>query len=291
MDFTRAVRFMPLAFVLLWATGFVCAKLGLPHAGPMTFLLWRCGLVVLCMTALALLFRAPWPTWSRAKHIAVAGVLLQAGYLGGVFAAISLGMPAGVTALIVGLQPVLTALLGPLVGERVSLKQWLGLGLGAAGVVLVVWDKLHLTGIGGAAVALTVLALTSITLGTLYQKRYCGANDLRTQSVIQFVAAFAVLLPFGMAFETLQVVWARDFIIALAWSVLVLSLGSISLLLLLIRQGAVTQVASLFYLVPPVTAIMAYFMFDERLGATALAGLVVAMVGVALVVHVGKKPV
>ena len=291
MDFSSAVRFMPLAFVLLWATGFVCAKLGLPHAGPMTFLLWRCGLVVLCMTALALIFRAPWPTLARAKHIAVAGVLLQAGYLGGVFAAISLGMPAGVTALIVGLQPVLTALLGPLVGERVSPKQWLGLGLGAAGVVLVVWDKLHLTGIGGATVALTVLALTSITLGTLYQKRFCGANDLRTQSVIQFIAAFAVLLPFGLAFETLQVVWARDFIIALAWSVLVLSLGSISLLLLMIRQGAVTQVASLFYLVPPVTAIMAYFMFDERLGVTAQAGLVVAMVGVALVVHVGKKPI
>lgn len=275
---------MPVTFVLLWATGFIAAKFGLPYAGPMTFLLWRFGLVVLCMTLLALLFRAAWPDRGRAKHIAVAGVLLQAGYLGGVFASIALGMPAGLSALIVGMQPVLTAILGPLIGERVSLRQWGGFTLGTLGVLVVVWDKLHLDGVGPLTLGLNLLALFSMTAGTLYQKKFCGANDLRTQSVVQFAAAFVVLLPFGLLFEPLTVDWTPRFVFALGWSVLVLSLGSISLLLLMIRRGAVTQVASLFYLVPAVTAVMAYLMFDERLGLRALAGFVIAVIGVALVV-------
>jgi drug/metabolite transporter (DMT)-like permease len=275
---------MPVTFVLLWATGFIAAKFGLPYAGPMTFLLWRFGLVILCMTLLALWFRAPWPGWGRAKHIAVAGVLLQAGYLGGVFASIAHGMPAGLSALIVCMQPVLTAIAGPLIGERVSRRQWSGFALGALGVLIVVWDKLQLNGVGPLTLGLNLLALISITAGTIYQKKFCGANDLRTQSVVQFAAAFLVLLPFGLRFETPTVNWTPQFVFALGWSVLVMSLGSISLLLLMIRRGAVTQVASLFYLVPAVAAVMAYLMFDERLGAAALAGFVVAVVGVALVV-------
>jgi drug/metabolite transporter (DMT)-like permease len=275
---------MPVTFVLLWATGFIAAKFGLPYAGPMTFLLWRCGLVVLCMTLLALLFRARWPGIAKAKHIAVAGVLLQAGYLGGVFASIAHGMPAGLSALIVSMQPVLTAIMGPLTGERVSLRQWGGFALGTLGVLVVVWDKLHLDGVGPLTVGLNLLALFSITAGAIYQKKFCGANDLRTQSVVQFAAAFVVLLPFGLMFETLAVNWTPQFGFALGWAVLALSLGSISLLLLMIRHGAVTQVASLFYLVPAVTAIMAYLMFDERLGVQALAGFVIALTGVALVV-------
>ncbi len=279
---------MPLTFVLLWATGFVTAKYGLPYAGPITFLLWRCALVILCMGALALVFRARWPDWRRAKHIAVAGVLLQAGYLGGVFAAIAHGMPAGLSALIVCMQPVLTAIAGPLIGERVTARQWAGFALGTLGVMVVVWDKLHLQGVGPLTLSLSVLALVSITVGTIYQKKFCGANDLRTQSVVQFAASFAVLLPLGLAFETLQVRWTPQFVGALSWAVLVLSLGSISLLLLMIRRGAVTQVASLFYLVPPVTAVMAYLMFGETLGMKALVGFVIAVIGVALVVMTPK---
>ena len=279
---------MPLTFVLLWATGFVTAKYGLPYAGPITFLLWRCALVILCMGALALVFRARWPDWRRAKHIAVAGVLLQAGYLGGVFAAIAHGMPAGLSALIVCMQPVLTAIAGPLIGERVTARQWVGFALGVLGVMVVVWDKLHLQGVGPLTLSLSVLALVSITVGTIYQKKFCGANDLRTQSVVQFAASFAVLLPLGLAFETLQVRWTPQFVGALSWAVLVLSLGSISLLLLMIRRGAVTQVASLFYLVPPVTAVMAYLMFGETLGMKALVGFVIAVIGVALVVMTPK---
>ena len=279
---------MPLTFVLLWATGFVTAKYGLPYAGPITFLLWRCALVILCMGALALVFRARWPDWRRAKHIAVAGVLLQAGYLGGVFAAIAHGMPAGLSALIVCMQPVLTAIAGPLIGERVTARQWVGFALGVLGVMVVVWDKLHLQGVGPLTLSLSVLALVSITVGTIYQKKFCGANDLRTQSVVQFAASFAVLLPLGLVFETLQVRWTPQFVGALSWAVLVLSLGSISLLLLMIRRGAVTQVASLFYLVPPVTAVMAYLMFGETLGMKALVGFVIAVIGVALVVMTPK---
>lgn len=278
------LKLMPVTFVLLWSTGFIAAKFGLPYAGPMTFLLWRCGLVVACMTLLALMFRAPWPGLGKAKHIAVAGVLLQAGYLGGVFASIALGMPAGLSALIVSMQPVLTAVMGPLIGERVSARQWGGFALGTLGVLVVVWDKLHLEGVGPLTLSLNLLALFSMTAGTIYQKKFCGANDLRTQSVIQFAAAFAVLLPFAVMFETPAVNWTGEFVFALGWSVLVMSLGSISLLLLMIRRGAVTQVASLFYLVPAVTAVMAYLMFGERLGATALIGFVIAVAGVALVV-------
>ena len=279
---------MPITFVLLWATGFVTAKFGLPYAEPITFLLWRCALVIVCMGALALAFRAPWPDWRRARHIAVAGVLLQAGYLGGVFTAIAYGMPAGLSALIVCMQPVLTAISGPLIGERVTPRQWAGFALGTLGVLVVVWDKLHLQGVGPLTLGLSVLALVSITVGTIYQKKFGGANDLRTQSVVQFAASFVVLLPLGLAFETLQVRWTPQFIGALGWAGLVLSLGSISLLLLMIRRGAVTQVASLFYLVPPVTAVMAYLMFGETLGVKALLGFVIAVIGVALVVMLPK---
>lgn len=280
--FTRA---MPVLFVLLWSTGFIGAKFGLPYAPPLKFLLWRFVFVISLMGAVALATRAAWPRGVQWLHVAVAGILLQAGYLGGVFAAIGLGMTAGLSALIVSLQPILTAFAGPLVGERVSRRQWLGLVLGLGGVVMVVWNKLSLGVIAPDALALTVLALVSITAGTLYQKRYCGAQDLRTQSVVQFVAAGLVLLPLSLAFESRPVVWSGEFIFAIGWLVVVLSLGAISLLLVLIRRGAATSVSSLMYLVPAVTAVMAWLMFGETLSLLALVGMLVAVAGVALVVR------
>jgi drug/metabolite transporter (DMT)-like permease len=278
---------MPALFVLLWSTGFVSAKYGLPYAEPLTFLLLRFALVVALMLPLALAMRAAWPgSMRQCAHVAVAGVLVQGGYLSGVFCSIHLGMSAGVSALIVGIQPILTAFASaPLFGERLHGRQWTGLILGFGGVMLVVLGRSALSGITPATLALSVLALVSITAGTLYQKRYCGAVDLRTGSVIQFSAAGLVLLPLALAYETMQVRWTAEFIMTMAWLVLVLSIGAISLLFILIRKGAATKVASFFYLVPPTTALMAYAMFDERLSALALAGMALAAIGVALVVY------
>jgi drug/metabolite transporter (DMT)-like permease len=273
--------------VLLWSTGFVGAKYGLPYAEPLTFLLWRFVLVVALMLPLALAMRAAWPrTMAQTAHVAAAGVLMQGGYLGGVFCAIHLGMSAGVIALMVGIQPILTAFASaPLFGETLRARQWLGLVLGFGGVLLVVLGRSALSGITPATLALSALALLSITSGTLYQKRYCGAVDLRTGSVIQFCASAVVLLPLALAFESMQVRWTGEFIGALVWLAVVLSIGAISLLYVLIRKGAATTVASFFYLVPPTTAVMAYVMFDETLSAMAMAGMALAAIGVALVVY------
>lgn len=278
---------MPGLFVLLWSTGFISAKFGLPHAEPLTFLLLRFALVVALMLPLALAMRARWPaTLGQFGHVAVVGVLMQGGYLSGVFCSIHLGMSAGVSALIVGIQPILTAFASaPLFGERLRARQWLGLVLGFGGVLLVVLGRSAISGITPETLALSVLALLSITIGTLYQKRYCGAVDLRAGSVIQFCAAGLVLLPLALAFETMRVRWTAEFVFTLAWLVLVLSMGAISLLYVLIRNGAATRVASLFYLVPPSTALMAYAMFGETLSVTAMAGMALAAIGVAMVVY------
>ena len=286
---------MPALFVLLWATGFIGAKLGLPYAPPLKFLLWRFVVVIALMSLLAWATRALWPRGVQLGHVAVAGVLLQAGYLGGVFTSINLGMPAGVSALIVGLQPILTAVFAATttssLRERVSARQWAGFVLGFGGVALVVSHKLGNGVFGWPAFAAVALALVSITAGTLYQKRYCGAQDLRTQSVVQFIAAGAVLLPLSLLFETRAVVWSGQLVFALLWLVLVLSLGAITLLLLLIRRGAATQVSSLMYLVPPVTALIAWWWFDENLTPLVFAGMAVAVTGVALVVRAPARPV
>jgi drug/metabolite transporter (DMT)-like permease len=276
----------PGLFVLLWSTGFIGAKLGLPFAEPLTFLLVRFACVIGILGLAALILRRPWPhrpiQWF---HIAVAGSLLHGGYLSGVFLAIHSGMPAGVVALVVGIQPLLTAFLSAsMVGERVTSKQWAGLVLGFAGVTLVVWEKLGLAGLSGAGLLFSALALVSITLGTLYQKRYCAELDLWSGSVIQFVAAALVLLPFALAYETMRVEWSGQFLFALGWLIVVLSLGAISLLHLLIRRGAATRVSALFYLTPPTTALLAWLVFGERLGLAAIAGMAIAAIGVAITV-------
>ena len=281
------LRLMPGTFVVLWASGFIGGKLGLLYAEPATFLLLRFALVVALMLPLALLWRAPWPaTLGQVTHIGVAGVLIQSCYLGGVFAAIHHGISAGLIALIVGLQPVLTAFVAaPLLGERVSPRQWAGLLLGLAGVALVVMQNTSLSGVTPVSAGFALLALAGITMGTMYQKRFCGSFDLRAGSVIQFVAAGIALAPFALLFETREVQWSPALLFALGWLVLVLSIGAISLLALLIRRDAVTKVVSLMYLTPPVTAVMAWLVFGETLSIQALLGLGLAAVGVAIVVR------
>ena len=278
----RLTAFAPLLFVVLWSTGFIGAKLGLPDCEPLTLLTLRYAAVLVLMGAIALATRAPWPA-SPAQwvHIGVSGLLIHAVYLGGVFTAIRLGLPAGVTALVVGLQPVLTALgAGLLLRERVRATQWAGLALGLAGVVLVVARKVE----GGPAAAAlllpAVVALAGITAGTLYQKRFCASFDLRTGSVVQFLPSLLVTGLAAWRTETMVVHWTPAFVFALGWLVLVLSLGAVSLLNVLIRSGSAVNVASLFYLTPPTTALIAWAMFGETLTGLALAGMGLAVLGV-----------
>src|SRR5574343_1654757 len=283
-------RLYPLLFVFLWSTGFIGAKYGLPYAEPLSFLFVRYLAVIFLMTAIALLTRAPWPREPRQwLHIGVSGLLVHAGYLGGVFIAIKPGLPAGVTALVVGMQPLLTALgAGWLLGERVVGRQWIGLALGFVGVGLVVSGKFGEAAALGPMLVPALCALLGITGGTLYQKRFCAKFDLRTGSVIQFVPTALVTLPAILLFEGFLVEWTGDFIFALTWLVLVLSIGAISLLNLLIRSGSAVNVASLFYLTPLSTALIAYAMFDEKLGWLAMLGMGLAVSGVYLVARPAK---
>lgn len=277
---------MPLLFVFLWSTGFIGAKFGLGHAEPLTFLLTRYLLVASLMLLVAVATRAPWPSdGRRVLHIAVTGVLVHGMYLGGVFVAIGQGLPAGITSLVVGMQPLATALgAGWLLGERVSVRQWIGLALGLAGVAVLVASKLGAAPQGELLRMLlpAVAALAGITAGTLYQKRFCPHFDLRSGAVIQFAAAAAVTVPAVLAFESMRIDWAPEFVFALGWLVLVLSVGAISLLNLLIRNGSAVAVASLFYLTPPTTALIAWAAFGESLGPPALLGMAVAVSGVYL---------
>ena len=276
----------PLLFVLLWSTGFIGAKLGLPYIEPLHFLVIRYALVLTLMGAVVLATRAPWPRNPRqAAHIGVSGLLVHGVYLGGVFMSIRAGLPAGITALVVGLQPLLTALgAGALLGERVGRWQWAGLALGFAGVALVVEGKFGQTPAAGLLPLLTpaLAALAGITAGTLYQKRFCPHFDLRTGALLQFAPSLALTAPLAWAVETGKILWTGQLVFALAWLVLVLSLGAITLLNLLIRSGGAVNVASLFYLTPVVTALMAWGLFGETLGPVALVGMALAVSGVAL---------
>ena len=279
---------LPLFFVLLWSSGFIVAKFGLPYAPPLTFLLLRFLGVLVFLVPAVLLLKAPWPR-GKIGHIAFAGLLVQAGYLIGVWCAIKQGMPAGLSALIVGMQPILTAFAAPLIGEKVRPRQWLGLLFGIGGVALVVAAKIQLLGLSAVAILLCVGALLSIMAGTLYQKHHCPQFDLRVGTVIQFTASLLLVLPLAMIFEGLgpdfaAVHWTPRFIGALLWSVLGLSIGAIFLLFALIRRNDATQVSSLMYLTPPTTAIMAWLMFGEAFNVLGIAGMVLAVAGVIFVV-------
>lgn len=280
---------IPVFFVFLWSTGFIVAKFGLPYAPPLMFLLLRFVGVLALLGPAVLLLKAPWPT-GKVRQVALAGVLLQAGYLSGVWCAIKLGMPAGVSALIVGMQPILTAVAAPLIGESVRPRQWLGLLFGLVGVALVVYAKVTLVGLSLSAIALCVFALVSITAGTMYQRRYCPQFDLRSGTVIQFAASFVVVLPFAMYFEEFSdIQWTARFLGALAWAVLALSIAAIFLLFALIRRSDATQVTSLLYLTPPTTAVMAWLMFGEAFSALGMAGMALAVLGVVFVVKQPSK--
>lgn len=282
---------MPAIFVLIWSTGFIVARYGMPHAPPFKFLAWRYLFSVACFALWAVLARAAFPRDRRqVAHLAVTGMLMHAGYLGGVWAAVKSGMGAGLAALLVGLQPVLTAVWVSSRGGVVQPKQWLGLGLGLIGLVLVVWQKLGLGEVNAANLLFAFGALVSITAGTLYQKRFVAPCDVRSASLVQLSAALAVTLPLALL-EQEPMRWMAgggvngELAGAMAWSVLALTLGGSSLLYLLIQRGAATSVTSLLYLVPPVTALMAWILFAEPITALTLAGMALTALGVSLVVR------
>lgn len=282
---------VPPIFVLLWSSAFIGAKYGLPDADPITFLFLRFVLVALAFSAIAVVFKSRWPKDPKQiAHIAVFGALVQGVYLSGVFLAISKGLPAGIASLIVGLQPILTALLASqLLSERVRPLQWAGLAAGVSGVVLVLWERASLDGIQPMGVGLCLASLVCISYGTIHQKRYCGNMDLVSGSVIQAVTACILTGIAAFLLEPMRVVWSLQFSLALAWLVVGVSLGAFSLLMTMIKRGEAVKVVSLFYMVPPTTAVMAWIAFGEELGLIAYIGIAVTAVGVALVVR-QRKP-
>jgi drug/metabolite transporter (DMT)-like permease len=286
----RLIATIPFVFVLLWSTGFIGAKYALPYIEPFTMLLIRMLLTLVAFLGLILVFKSEWPRPRDAMHQLVVGSLIHAGYLGGVFAAIKLGMSAGMAALIVGLQPLLTALFARLfLGNRLNARQWLGLGLGLIGVSLVLLQRENtgVDGLAGGALIAIVVALFSISIGTLYQKRFGQGSKLLTGSFFQYLATACWMGVLSFGFETQQITWSLTLILALAWLVVVLSIMAILLLMVMIREGEAARVASYFYLVPPVTALEGWLLFDERLSALALTGIVITVVGVYLVVRAG----
>ena len=284
------LRAMPAVFVLIWSTGFIVARYGMPYAPPLKFLAVRFALSLACFAAWVALARVEWPK-QRAQwgHLAVTGILMQAGYLGGVWAAVREGMGAGLVALLVGIQPVLTAVWLSFTGGRITGRQWIGLGLGFAGLVLVVLRKLGQGGeVSVETMALALMALVSITAGTLYQKRFVAPCDVRSASAVQMAAAVLVTLPFA-ALETDSIQWNLHSGGAMAWSVLALSLGGSSLLYMLIQRGTATAVTSLLYLVPPCTAVMAWLLFSEPITLVTVLGIGLTAAGVSLVVRSGGR--
>ena len=289
---------MPAVFVLIWSTGFIVAKFGLPFAPPLTFLAIRYFCSIVCFLVWIWLAKAIWPTDKKQwLHLAITGILMHGGYLGGVWVAVKNGMGSGLAALIVGFQPILTALWlssqtssasAGQPGAVVSKRQWAGLLLGLAGLLLVVARKFGATNeVTLLTFAATVFALFSITIGTLYQKQHVTATDVRTANVIQLGAALVLTLPFAM-FETEAITWNASFVGAMAWAVLALTLGGSSLMFMLIQRGAATTVTSLLYLVPPTTALMAWLLFDEAITAVTVLGIVLTAIGVSLVVRPAK---
>lgn len=276
-------KIYPVLFVFLWSTGFIGAKYGLPYAEPLTFLLVRFLLVTMLMTGVAIVLRAPWPQDGRRWfHIGVTGVLMHALYIGGVFVAINQGLPAGVCSLVVGLQPILTALsAGFLLNERVVARQWLGLVLGFMGITLVLWGRIS-GGFGLNGLLPALGALISITVGTIYQKKFCPSFDWRTGSVAQFIPAAIATAILASMTENFRIDFQPPVVFALAWLVIVLSVVAVSLLNHLIKSGSAINVASLFYLVPACTTGLAWILFNETLTPLSLAGMCIALWGVSL---------
>ena len=278
-------RLAPALFVVLWSTGFVGARFAAPYAEPMTTLVMRFIGAIAVFGVWAVVARAPWPSWRPASHALIVGALLHGCYLGGVFIAIDHGLPAGPSALIVSLQPLLTGLLTALLAvERIGAWRWTGIALGFAGVVLVTLPKL--SGPEGwpvSGILFCTGSLVAITLASAWQKRFATGIDMRTGGILQYLGAVAFLGPFAAIFESQAIDWTPELVFALSWMVLVLSLGAVSLYMVLLSRGSLVSTTSLMYLVPAVTAVMAWLMFDERLLPVQLAGLAISTLGVALV--------
>lgn len=273
------IAFAPGLFVVLWATGFVVAKLSAGHVEPLTFLSIRFPIAGTLFVVIALLQQATWPNAKQAFHAVVAGALLHGGYLGPVYWAVAHGMPAGISALIVGLQPLMTTILAAaIVGEKIVARHWLGLGVGILGVGLVVWPKLALGGVAGITPATTILCVFgafSVSLGTVYQKRFATGLNLASGGVWQYVGASLVVVAGAVATENFGFDGSSSAWFALGWSVIVLSLAAITLLMLLIRHGDVSRVSGLIYLVPAVAALMTYLLFGETLVPLQILGMAV----------------
>lgn len=277
-------------FVVLWSTGFIGAKYGLPYAEPLTFLSVRFALVIAIMGLWVAVSRAPWPSASQCRSLLLVGALLHGVYLGGVFVAIWLGLEAGVAALIVCMQPILSAVLARvMLGERMMRVQVAGLVLGLAGAGLVVSRKLG-AGIGDlGGLVLCIAGLIGISVATILQKKYAADAPMRSGAVVQYLGAMGLIAPLAFIFETREIDWTGEFIFALGWLVIVLSVGAVGLLMGLIQRGEASKVASLFFLVPPCTALMAWGLFGETLGPLALAGMMLAVAGVAMVMRGGRR--
>jgi drug/metabolite transporter (DMT)-like permease len=293
MRVTRlAIVTAPALFVLLWSTGFIGARYGMPYIEPLTFLAVRMVFAVVIMAAIALAGGARWPYANEVGHSLVAGSLVHGLYLGGVFTAISQGVPAGISALIPGLQPIVTSTLANrFMGEKVTRLQWIGLALGLVGVLLVLHDRSIVLAGSVLGWVASILSLIGITLGTLYQKRYCGGIDWRAGNLIQYIGAGVLFTLGAFAFETREIHWTGELIFAMAWLVLVGSIAAVGLMYWLIRRSTATGFASLFYLVPVVTAFFAYNLFGERLDSISILGMVVCAGGVALVNRGVARPI
>jgi drug/metabolite transporter (DMT)-like permease len=292
MTSPKLLSIAPWVFVFLWSTGWISARAAAPYADALTFLTVRFSLAAAALAIIAIIWRAPWPTSMREiGHALVAGVLIHALYLGGVWWAIGQGVPAGVSGVIAASQPILTAMLAPmLIGERVSPRQWLGIVTGFFGILLVLEPKLAALTPGELnpilfALMINGIGMISVTLGTFYQKRFIPVADLRTSTAIQYVGAAAITFPLALMTENLRLEWNLQTIATMAWSVLALSLCSVALLFLLLRNGAVSRAAILIYLVPPTVALIAWILFGERLAIVQLVGMAITAAGVALSVR------
>ncbi len=280
-------------FIFFWASGFVAAKYGFPYAEPFTFLTIRYVIALAVLLPAALLLRVRWPR-SRIElaHVTAAGLGVQSIYTIGVYYGIYLGISTGVIALIMALQPLFTAALAtPLLGERVTRRQWSGLGIGFAGVALVVAEKVDFATGAAWGFAVAVIGLAAITLGTMYQKRFCAAVDIRAAVTIQNIASLVLVAALASRFETMRVDWTGEFVFALLWSALGLSVIAYGLWYVLVRRGAAARITSLLYLSPPATVLMGWLLFGETLTPWALAGLAVAVIGVALAAARAAGPV
>ncbi len=287
-------RAFPAIFVLLWSTGFIGARMGMPFAEPFSFLSLRFALAILILGALTLLTRAPWPGWRLAVHSMVVGVLLHGIYLGAVFWTIDHGMPAGISAMIVGLQPIMVAVLaGPTLGERISARHWTGLLIGVAGLVLVLAPKFEFasSGITPINILVSIGAMFGSTFATIYQKKFATKVPLRAGTFWQYVGALLPCALYATVFENFTFEWNGQLIFAFAWLVLVLSIAAVFLLMLLIRDGSVAKVSSLFYLVPASTAIIAYFLFGETLNPVQFFGMALCAIGVRFAMTTGRGQV